>query len=148
VNRLRLIASLNATLCAAMAALTFAAGPISQTLAVARIDADQQPDSTRATEFKLVVLGSWDGKTAAPEKTSNKTEQKTKQQSLLRPLSDPWDTAKVIHFDDGLDSDVPDSPAVNHLSAVALIAPETAPPAVYARPHSPIRPGHAPPWLS
>jgi len=139
--------SLRAALATAMAIFTLAAGPISQTLAVARVesaDARKQNDSAR---FTLVVVSAWDeaaAKSAEPA-SSNKNENKpVKHPSLLRPLSDQWDTAKVVQFS----ADVPVEIAPVQPGSVALIEIPVAPQPVFVPPHNPIRPGHSPPRLS
>lgn len=137
-----------ATMAAAMALFTVAAGPISQTLAVARVDAADSQNQN-GSEFKLVFAGAWD-ESAAEKSTEagapNKNDSKpAKHDSLVRPLSEQWDTAKIVHFSA---ADMPADVVQFQHGLIALVVAEPAPIPVYAPPHAPIRPGRAPPQLS
>lgn len=137
------LCSARAILAAAMTLFIVAAGPVSQTLAVECVDGSGTEHPSGRVEFKLVVAGAWDE--SARDQKSHPTENKSsKHESLLRPLSDHWDTAKVVQFS----ADAPTAVAPLVLGHVTLVKAVDAPQAILAPPHVPIRPGHAPPQLS
>lgn len=135
--------SVRTTLATAMAIFTLAAAPLSQTLAVARVESADNQKQNSAAGFKLVVVSAWDetADTSDEPNTSKNENKPARQPSLLRPLSDQWDTAKVVQFS----ADVPAEITPVRPGSVALIEAQPTPQPVFAPPHTPIRPGRAPP---